>query len=268
VTGPAGDHPDQADAPSPQPEPSSATGGGERRPGQRKRRRRKRKSSPRPTGSSGRLQGLTEDASRIVQQAASVLEEELAAGIVAARQVEDRFIDVQRIRATDPEQVLQRFRHDAHEVVDILVDLIDVTLASTGALTRRAVRIRPSDGAAAAPRGDSPAPRPAGFAMVQVPDVVAPGTTANLSMAVENNGELPTGPLELVSSDLVSGFGQRIPAPSLRFTPASLTLDPRSVQQVDLALHVPADSPPGSYSGLVQAGGLEQVKAVLVVEVG
>lgn len=69
---------------------------------------------------------LAKSAPRIIQEAASILEEEVAAGIVAAKKIEKRYINVVKIRIEKPNQVLKRFRKDAHEVVDILVDMINV----------------------------------------------------------------------------------------------------------------------------------------------
>ena len=60
--------------------------------------------------------------SNVVQRAASILEEEIAAGIVAAKQVEKRFIKVSELRSGKPDEVTQRFRRDSHEPIDILLD--------------------------------------------------------------------------------------------------------------------------------------------------
>ncbi len=56
----------------------------------------------------------------------SVLEEELAAGINTTQKHEKKVVDVDKLRAGDPQEVIQRFRRDAHDVVDILLDLVNV----------------------------------------------------------------------------------------------------------------------------------------------
>jgi hypothetical protein len=55
-----------------------------------------------------------------VRQAAELLDEEIAAGVVAAKQMQDRFSRERRIDAADFQQSLQRFQSDAHEVVAML----------------------------------------------------------------------------------------------------------------------------------------------------
>jgi hypothetical protein len=87
------------------------------------------------------LQGFAETTSRVVQQAASILEEEIAAGIVAARQIEGRFVSIEQLRGGKPEEVMQRLRRDAHDVLDILVDLVHVTVRAAQTLAQRVVRV-------------------------------------------------------------------------------------------------------------------------------
>ena len=58
--------------------------------------------------------------SQIVTEAASLLDEELAAGIVAARRMRDRFQKDRQIDSADFQEALSRFQNDAHEVVNLL----------------------------------------------------------------------------------------------------------------------------------------------------
>jgi hypothetical protein len=58
--------------------------------------------------------------SQIVLDAASLLDEEVAAGIVAARKMQDRFQKERHVDPDDFQEVLQRFQGDAHQVVGML----------------------------------------------------------------------------------------------------------------------------------------------------
>jgi hypothetical protein len=55
-----------------------------------------------------------------VKEAAALLDEEVAAGIVAARQMQERFRRERRIDPADFQESIQRFQHDAHEMVTLL----------------------------------------------------------------------------------------------------------------------------------------------------
>jgi hypothetical protein len=71
-------------------------------------------------GDKQRFAQLNSATSQIVRQAAELLDEEVAAGIVAAKQMQDRFSRERRVDPADFQGSLQRFQSDAHEVVTML----------------------------------------------------------------------------------------------------------------------------------------------------
>ena len=75
--------------------------------------------------SSARLEQASKSTAQIVQDAAALLDEELAAGIVAANQVQQRFRKEGRIDPKDFSGALQRFQANAHEVITLLNDRVD-----------------------------------------------------------------------------------------------------------------------------------------------
>jgi hypothetical protein len=74
------------------------------------------------SASSGRFEQVSKSTSQIVKDAAALLDEELAAGIVAADQVQRRFRKEGRVDPADFSNALQRFQADAHEVITLLND--------------------------------------------------------------------------------------------------------------------------------------------------
>ena len=83
--------------------------------------------SPKTAGDSGnersqRFKQISTNTSQIVRDAASMLDEEVAAGIVAARQMQQRFQKERRIDPSDFKQTLQKFQGNAHEVITLLDD--------------------------------------------------------------------------------------------------------------------------------------------------
>lgn len=218
--------------------------------------------SPAPAPAPGPALGLAGRTSRIVHQAASILEEELAAGIVAAREVEKRFVDVQKVRGANSEEVMQRFRRDAHDVVDILIDMVAVATNAVGGLTQRVVtvgNVKRSEGGGA--------PASFGTPSLGVPHKVKAGESIEVPLSLENAGDTPTEALEFHSSDLVSSVGARIVAGQVSFAPRTLVIPARHAEVVKVTVSVPADTPPGTYAGLLQASKLEQLRAVMTVQI-
>ncbi|MEA2666912.1 MAG: hypothetical protein QOI11_3856 [Candidatus Eremiobacteraeota bacterium] len=76
----------------------------------------KRTSNPEPT----RFRQIGKSSAQIVRDAALLLDEELAAGIITAKQVEQRFRTERRIDPADFQGALQRFRDNGHEIISIL----------------------------------------------------------------------------------------------------------------------------------------------------
>lgn len=200
--------------------------------------------------------------SQVVQQAASILEEEIAAGVIAAKQVEERLINVGDIRSSKPDEVMQRFRRDAHEVVDILLDLVNVATNSLSGLAQRVITIRSGDSSTRS--GQS---APGGVPTLSTPQPIQPGESAHITMTVENDSDTLTAQFSFHSSDFVSASGDHIAASYVTTAPSSLTLNPRQTEKVTVTVNVPLGTPAGLYAGLLQATNLNQLRAVLVVQV-
>jgi len=205
------------------------------------------------------VKGLARSASRIVSQATTILEEELAAGIGAAKDIEARLLNVAEMRSTNPDEVMARFRKDAHEVVDIVLDLINVPTRSLNGLVQR---ISVGEPTAAAPKvsgADAPT--------IALPGDVPAGGSGTVPFSLENDGDAPTAEFEFQATDLVNAEGQKILGTQVSFEPSKLTIPPHNRESVTISVQVPQNASPGVYSGLVLASKLERLRAVLVVSV-
>jgi len=208
------------------------------------------------------VRGFAETTSRVVRQAASILEEEIAAGIVAARQVEENLLNVKALRAGGADSVIHRFRKDAHEVVDILVDVVGAAVNYAEEMSKRAVSFRVSGNPGRAAQQE-----PGSAPFLKVPGVLKSGQSVEVPMTLENSGEAPTEPMRFLSTDLLNPAGGRIPASQIAFKPAALTIKPGGRETVVVQLRIPAGSKPGLYSGLIQSSRADHLRAVLAVEV-
>jgi len=87
---------------------------------------------------SGRIREAGSGTADAVQHAASVFEEELAAGLAGAEQLQRRFSADQRIDPEELQALTQRFRSDGHDVIEALAEQIgDAGSQETRALARR-----------------------------------------------------------------------------------------------------------------------------------
>ena len=71
-------------------------------------------------GRQARFEQINRAGSQIVREAAALLDEEMAAGIVAARNVQQRMDRERRIDRADFSEALQRLQDDAHQVLNVV----------------------------------------------------------------------------------------------------------------------------------------------------
>lgn len=73
---------------------------------------------PKGGASTERLKSVSDSSSQIVKEAALLLDDELAAGILAAKQVQKRFRSERRVDPADFKEAVQQLQTHAHEVVN------------------------------------------------------------------------------------------------------------------------------------------------------
>lgn len=214
---------------------------------------------------SQRAAGLAVQATLFIQQAATVLEREVAAGISAAQTLEKRFLDVDGLRSRAPDEVMQRFRRDAHEVIDIVMDLLATGVRSVEGVAQRAIRISQTIGGdGSAPNGGEPKPD---VPTLSPEGATPPGTTATLEMALENASDDAREVVGFQASDLIAHNGERIASTFISFAPLPVAIAPHGKAKLMVSIAVPADAKPGVYSGLMMAKQMEQVRALIAVSV-
>jgi hypothetical protein len=215
-------------------------------------------SSTKPDAS---LKSLFSTTSRLVQQAANILEEEMAAGIIAAKKAEQRILNVKRVRAVEKGDLMQRFRKDAHEVVDMLMDLVTAATQYLEKMAQLDISVGKSRSAAESPSAEGNIPT------ICLNEAIPPGHAATVSMYLDNKSTSTTEKFRLYCTDLVNAAGNRVVHGCVTFDPESVVIKPKGNFKVDITVSVPADCASGCYSGLIQAQNLESLRAILVINV-
>ena len=202
---------------------------------------------------------IASEAMRMVEQAASILEEEISAGIIAAKKVEQRYVNINSIRSGETQEVMQRFRNDAHEVLDIVFDLLYLSINAVSGLGERALNIR----SATAQKQDASNAEESVVELL-IPDVLKPGESGKVAMLVENVNDKQTDQFQISTSGLLNATGDHIDASNISFDPNTLTIDANDIEKVNITVTVPEGTAPGQYSGVVQATAI-QMRVLLTV---
>lgn len=221
-----------------------------------------KKSSKSKASSGKKSEGLAAEAIRIVEQAASILEEEISAGIVAAKKVEQRYVNVNALRSGDSEQVIQRFRKDAHEVLDILLDLVNLSINAIGGMSARAINLRSGTDSK-----NKPSSKPEeNLAEIVVAATLKPGESGKVGMLVENESDTPTGKFAFTTAGLLNSNGDQLDPTAISFEPATLEIAANDLEKMTINVVIPTGTPAGQYSGLLAAPTV-QMRAILTVNV-
>ena len=171
--------------------------------------------------------------------------------------MEERYVDVNSLRTGAPEHVMQRFRKDAHEVLDIMLDMVNLSVSALGGLSERAMSIRSGT---VQKNGNDNLPE------LLVPKVLKPGESGRVSMLVENEEDKDSAPFKFSSSGLLSDTGEQLDSSNISFVPANLQVAANDIEKVVINVTIPETATAGRYSGLLQAPELE-IRALLTVQV-
>tara|TARA_R110001632_G_scaffold48496_1_gene122161 strand:+ start:786 stop:1484 length:699 start_codon:yes stop_codon:yes gene_type:complete len=204
-------------------------------------------------------QKVVGEANRIVRMATDILEEEIAAGIVAAKALEKKVIDVEKVRDKDNDHIIKRFRNDAHEVIDMLMDVVSVAATQLETVSNRVVNIIPTS--------NKPNSQSTQVPIIQSDKPSAPGSTQEIKMQLQNDSDEKVMNVELADADLFAPSGERILARNVSVKPKVLSLKPGEKKHVTIQVKVPKNTKVGKYSGLLQDKNIENLQAMLAVEV-
>jgi hypothetical protein len=180
----------------------------------------------------------------LVSTAASILDDEMAKGVISAR-------DAGGAPGAGSRQPGGDVLRQVHELVD--------NLAGLWPGLQRASYPQPGVSQPASNDADP-------LAELKPWATVRPGQRATISMSLCNKESRPVH-LVPASTDLLGSGGGRIAASLLAFTPTEVDLEPQAQKEMEIAVTVPADATAGCYSGVLVVRGVPYLRALLTIEV-
>lgn len=216
--------------------------------------------------------GILGSASRIVFKAAGILEEEIARGIIAARQIEEKYTDVPKLRAGEGalenrhlEDLLVRFRKDAHDVIDLVIDFAALAANNVGKLSDQLVNIRQDTGSKEGSKG--PAPAPEQVPLIRVNKTLAPGEKNEMPLLLENDNPREQRTIEFTNTVFTDSAGNQLLASILSFHPQKLVIEPSSKASVNIRLAIPENAVAGTYTSFLQDKHSNRLNATIMITI-
>lgn len=206
---------------------------------------------------------LMGDAQRIMKTAVDVLEEEIAAGILAAKKLEKKVLEKDGAPETDPDDLMNRVRNDMHNAVDLIMDSVTALRGHFGTLADKLTKTAAPAEAAATP----PAADPLHVPIIRNQFPAKAGTTLALPILLSNDGTAPQVIQAICIPDLTGPAGKKIAAKQLQILPAGLVIPAASQAELLVNVRLPKTCKAGLYSGLLHDAVNHEVRVILVVEV-
>lgn len=198
------------------------------------------------------------DAQRILKTAVDVLEEEIAAGIVAAKKLERKVINVDKVRSTNPEELMSRIRKDTHDAVDIFLDAVTALTNYFSNLTQTVSQVK----------GNAVVKETANnIQVVKYEGSAKPGSTVEIPILLTNNSKDQPMPVELNKADMAGPDQEKIRVRYINIEPQSFSLGPEEKKEVMIKIRVPSTCKPGTYSGLFRDNKNQDLCTVVTIVV-
>lgn len=200
-------------------------------------------------------------AQRLINSAVNVLEEEIAAGILAAKKIEKKVIDVDDIRS-DPNDLLNRIRRDTHEAVDLFLDAFTAISKQLNNLTafqssNTADQEEPTNQTAKANNN----------AIVLAADSpLSPGEKVSFCFSLSEDTET-VSKLTFRKTNLIGLNNSTIYSRAIKITPSEIELKPNEAQDIMVDITIPKNAEPDQYSAFITTEGPNAIKVVVNLEV-
>jgi hypothetical protein len=220
------------------------------------------------------LKGVIGNASKIVFKAAGILEEEIAKGIIAAKQIEEKYTDVPKIKAgksmqnQEVEQLLLRFRKDAHDIVDLILDFASIAASNVERLSGQLISIK-QEGAIGVTGTEAvpPAAPQMQVPLIRVQKPLKPGEQTDMPLELQNDNLQQVQFIEIVNTAFTSSDGMQMPGNILSFSPNPFNLNPGEKITINCTITIPPNAVTGNYTSFVEGKGMQTLKATLMVTV-
>ena len=210
--------------------------------------------------------GIIQGASKIVLKAAGILDKEIARGVLAAKQVEEKLIDVPKIRSgqvTDNRTVNEMIvnaRSILHDLADIVMDIGVVAIQGVGKISSGIIKISTDKSGVETPVSQN-------VPLIQVPQELHPGEAAEFPVMLENDNTREEKNISFISTLLSDSSGNQLSPETLTFNPNPLIIPAASKGTVHVKIAIPATAKPGSYTSFIQGQNMDSLKATLMVRV-
>ena len=206
---------------------------------------------------------ILNNAQDIINSAINVLEEEIAAGILAAKNIEKEMIDVDNIR-NNPDDLMNRIRRDTHEAVDLFIDALTAITKHVSTLSSTLDVQNSGTEKANTSNGKE---KDSSVSFIEAETPLKPGESTTLSLNVFDGEADEPIDLSIQKTEFKGPNKQFIWSRAIKIEPAELTLKPGEEKEISVQINIPKNAEPGKYNTMLTDANNHDFRAVIGIEV-
>jgi hypothetical protein len=203
---------------------------------------------------------MLNNAQKVINSAVNVLEEEIAAGILAAKRIEKKMINVDEVR-DDSQNLMNRIRKDTHEALDIFLDALAALSKQVGLLTDSVSKETDKKTNPASSRSSD------SIQIIEYDRPVSPGSEIKLSFLLSDDSIRQPIKLDFQKTDFAGPDNQKVSSKSVNINPSSIMLNPDEEKEIEIFVKLPKICLPGHYNSILTVNQMPSVKVILSFEV-
>ncbi|KEY18305.1 hypothetical protein [Kaistella antarctica] len=185
------------------------------------------------------------NAHKILSSAINVLEEEIAAGILAAKKLEHQFINVEEVR-DNQDQLMARIRRDTHEAVDIFLDAF---AALTQQLNSVIDKRKTTSEETIVKKRASTNTNSSQTIVLENDKILKPGESAVFQIILSDDEK--NTKIALIKSDFTSNDNYKISQRNISIKPSTLFLKLKEQAEITIEVKTLRTTVPGFYRAIL-----------------
>lgn len=204
---------------------------------------------------------IMSNAQKIVSSAVNVLEEEIAAGILAAKKLENKFINVEEVR-NNQDELMNRIRRDTHEAVDLFLDAFAALTQQLNAVIDKDKKAKTET---ATTKQSKTTTESSQTIVLENDKILKAGESATFQMMLSDDENAIK--ITLIKSDFITNNNSKISQRNITISPSSISLKPKENGEINIQVKVPKTTVPGFYRALLTDKYNQKITIILSLQI-
>lgn len=208
-------------------------------------------------------ENIVSNASNLIKSAVNILEEEIAAGIMAAKKIEKKTIHFEETN-NSPDDLMDRIRRDTHEAVDLILDSLTAITQQINSLSNS---LKKEDNTKKETESSFSKKENSNSVLRLISEKpVRPGELVQFQFTISEDS-LKDKKIRFQKNDFIGPNQQIISSKVIKLAPSIVNLQNLKEVDVTISVKIPLKTTSGKYNSLITDFDNESLLIILSIEV-